>query len=446
MCGNVLRFKNVNMKSLKKFLVERPFYRHIVVLITGNATAQALVAIGSPVIARLYSPKEFGLLTVYVSILSVWALLGSLQYENAIPIPEDDDSGANLLALSFAILVLVCLTGGIALWAVRDRLLILLNAPELTAYLWLLPVSLLGVGTFNILYRWNQRRHAFGRIAETKITQTAGMICTQIGLGLFRNDPLGLLLGDIFGRMGGSGRMAYLLLREDRGILRFVTVSGIRRVAARFKKFPLLSGGSALLKELSDQLPAVMLIIVYGPQVVGWFILVQRVLGLPLALVGYSWGNVYMSEALSLLPEDTGEKKLLALYWQTLKHLLLFVLPFLTVLFFVAPQLFPFIFGPAWHQAGLYLRILCPMYLLQFLSLPVAPTVYVLQRQDLQLFREAVRIGLLLLTLGIVVKGHLAPMQALSLITISGSAAFMVNGLMSWLAIKQKGKAEPVAG
>lgn len=426
---------NIVISWLQLMLQKKTFYRHVLVLITGTSFAQSLAVIASPLLTRLYNPEEFGLLAVYISILSIFVLFGSLQYENAIPLPKDNKVAANLLVLCFIILIGICFLSCISLWIVKKQLLRLLHARGLERYIWLLPFSLLGNGTYNILNYWVIRKKAFIQIATTKISQSLGMIGTQIIVGLLKQGPLGLLLGDSIGRMGGSGRLTYLILREDRKVLSKVTTGGIRQAASRFKKFPLISSGSALLKELSIQFPAVLLAVACGPQIVGWFMLVQRVLGMPLSLIGYSVSNVYMAEASTLMRQQPGG--IFKLYWQTLKHLFVIIIPFITFLSLFAPKIFPFVFGQEWREAGIYLQILSPMYLFQFLSTPVSPTVYVLERQDLQLVREAIRFGLFSLVWVVAITARLKPLPIIILLSISGSLGFIIHGAISWLAIKK---------
>jgi O-antigen/teichoic acid export membrane protein len=56
---------------------------------------------------------------------------------------------------------------------------------------------------------------------------------------------------------------------------------------------------------------------------------------------------------------------------------------------FIAPWVFMFVFGQQWTEAGAYLRILTPMYLLQFVSIPVSATLLVFERQKLQFLRDS---------------------------------------------------------
>jgi O-antigen/teichoic acid export membrane protein len=58
---------------------------------TGTAIAQGITVIAVPFLSRLYSPENFGVLSIFVGIgstLSVWA---ALRYELAIVIPEKQE-------------------------------------------------------------------------------------------------------------------------------------------------------------------------------------------------------------------------------------------------------------------------------------------------------------------------------------------------------------------
>ena len=51
----------------------------------GNALGQALTVAVSPVLTRIYSPTDFGVLAVQVSLLSIILIFAGLRYEFATP-------------------------------------------------------------------------------------------------------------------------------------------------------------------------------------------------------------------------------------------------------------------------------------------------------------------------------------------------------------------------
>ena len=69
-------------------------------MLTGTVAAQAISALLSPVLTRLFTPTDFGHLSVYNSVLTLFVTVASLGYEMALPICVAESDCANLLALS----------------------------------------------------------------------------------------------------------------------------------------------------------------------------------------------------------------------------------------------------------------------------------------------------------------------------------------------------------
>ena len=45
-------------------MIQKPFFKHLLTLLTGTAVAQMIPVLFSPLLTRLYSPSEFGVLCV----------------------------------------------------------------------------------------------------------------------------------------------------------------------------------------------------------------------------------------------------------------------------------------------------------------------------------------------------------------------------------------------
>ena len=62
----------------------------------GTALSNLLIILTTPLLTRLYTPEEFGVYSVFLSLLFIGTILVSLRYETAIPLPEDDDDAFHL--------------------------------------------------------------------------------------------------------------------------------------------------------------------------------------------------------------------------------------------------------------------------------------------------------------------------------------------------------------
>ncbi|MBC7345458.1 MAG: lipopolysaccharide biosynthesis protein, partial [Clostridia bacterium] len=62
---------NAAFAHLKALLSKSSFARNVAVLAGGTAVGQAIVVLASPILTRLYTPGDFGVLAVYSSLLGI---------------------------------------------------------------------------------------------------------------------------------------------------------------------------------------------------------------------------------------------------------------------------------------------------------------------------------------------------------------------------------------
>lgn len=346
--------------------------------------------LASPVLTRLYTPRDFGTLAVYTSFITIIVVMMSWRYELAIPFPENPVVAANLLIVCLVITGVMSLFLGLILYVIGDNLLTTIKAALLRPYLWVLPLGLLGAGVYQSLNYWAIRKKAFDMIAKTKLSQGIGLISTQIGLGLAQVTPLGLLIGDVIGRFGGVSTLARLFWQQDRSVLKHISIDNMWKAMKRYHRFPLFSSFSGLMNSASLQVPPLLFAILYGPDVAGWFSLGQRFIGLPMALIGYAVAQVYLSEASSLTRDDP--EAFHRLFRQTVVRLLITGLPLIATIGLGGSWLFLRIFGENWVEAGRYVQVLTLMFITQFISSPISQTLAVLERQRLALIWDAGRL------------------------------------------------------
>jgi O-antigen/teichoic acid export membrane protein len=79
---------------LLRILPKGRFARSVAVVTAGSALGQGLVVASAPLLTRLYTPVDFGVLAVYGSIVSLVAVAASLRYELAIALSRHDKAVA----------------------------------------------------------------------------------------------------------------------------------------------------------------------------------------------------------------------------------------------------------------------------------------------------------------------------------------------------------------
>jgi O-antigen/teichoic acid export membrane protein len=315
----------------------------------------------------------------------------------------------------------------------RDELARLVNAPDLASYLWLLPIGLCFMGLYQALNYWAVRKKAFELIAQTKMTQSVGLVLTQVSIGLMRSGPGGLIIGFIVGHAAGSSSFATRAWRRDSAVLEQVTLAGISEVARRHWRFPVFSASAALLNVSSLQLPAILLAALYGPQVAGWFLLSQRLIGLPMFVVGTSIAQVFYGEAAQRVREAPGTLR--ELLYSTTRKTFLLALP-IGGMALLGPWFFGFVFGEAWFEAGTYTQVLALTFVLQFTTSPVT-NLNIYARNGWMLAWDAGRFMLMLGGFALAYTMEWSPLASIALYGSVMSVSYMVLYGLNLLAIRQ---------
>jgi len=172
--------------NIVRFIPKDHFLRSVTVLAGGTALGQGIVLVASPVLTRLYTSRDFGILAVFSSIIGILSIISTLRYEEAIPLPQGDADALNLCALSLGILLTIGVTTCAIIWILGDPIVSLLNVSELKPYLWVVPFALVGMGLYQILNYWAVRKAAFGVISRTKVSQGFALVVVQILIGFIR--------------------------------------------------------------------------------------------------------------------------------------------------------------------------------------------------------------------------------------------------------------------
>ena len=242
---------------IRKLLPQNRFARSVSVLAGGTVAGQLVIIAVSPILTRLYTPEEFGLLGVYASILGILGVIASLRYQLAIPIPECDNEAANIAVLSLIVVVVTTLCSAVAVWLMGNQVVGLLNTPDLEPYLWLIPIGLFLVGVYQVFQYWAMRTKEFSNVARTRLSQSLGMVITQIAGYTF--GPVALLLGRVVGQSAGVFGLAKSALRKNHDAFKACTVGKIKLAAREYRKFPIVSTWTGLASSGGSNLPPILI-------------------------------------------------------------------------------------------------------------------------------------------------------------------------------------------
>lgn len=387
------------------------FARSVLVLAGGAAGAQLINTLAAPLLTRLYDPAQVGQLGLFLAFVQVAIIALSLRYEQAIVLPASDAVAARLATLALALVPITSLMAAVILAA-----LIALGVggygtlPMVAAPL--AAIGLAGFGVIGVLRYWLIRHGDFRAVSQVQIVQSIVRAVSQVVFGLFGGGILGLLVSDVLGRVLGLGsvvRGAWQTLAPAREL----PAVGTRAVAREFWRFPALGAPSSLLNAAAASLPVPLLAGAYSLPIAGLFALVQRVLGLPLNVIGTSVGDAMLGRMSEQARSDPAAA--LPLFRRLALVLAGIGLPAAIVLAIVGPDLFAIVFGEPWRDAGTVAALMAPWLVAAMIVSPLSRVALVYQGQGQKLIYDLLSLGAVI---GSILGGRAAGLDAFETIRV----------------------------
>ena len=341
------------------------FFRAAAVLTAGSALAQLLPMLASPLLARLYTPGELGTYAIFISTLNLTGQLACFKYDLALTVASGERQASGLLRLS------LFLCGGVSLLLLSLGLFARPISSYFSAssykWVWLIAPATFAVGVHAAFVGANLKLQNTGAICLANAIRGAVLALGQPLLSFWGAE--GICLGHVLAygaaclplcqgtcsllRENGEGQKQKLftLLRDNRS-------------------FPLYTLPGSLLGNLAYSLAGYGFARLFSAGALGNYSLAVRLLSAPISLISAPVGQVYLSRS--------GEKGLLSKVTRGL-----FPLGMLGygALFLLAGPAVRLLFGPGWEPAILYLRLLLPLYLVRFITVPTSTAAIAQGRQ-----------------------------------------------------------------
>jgi O-antigen/teichoic acid export membrane protein len=363
----------------------------LVAVVGGTAAGQAIVLATTPIISRLYTQADLGVLGLFVSFVSVAGIIVTARYEVAIPGAKTDADAVELLHLGLAITVPLALACTAFLLAMKALGRFGFETLPWWAVLATAPAGA-ALGWFNVLRFWGVRTKQFKQIGRVLVIQSIGKAVIPVLVGLFATGPGGLITGEVAGRLAGVRQMFVDSkdgLRWGRGF-----TARMRAVATTYWKTPAVFLPSGLLDILGLALPVPLIANMYGVAAAGTFLMVQRLTMLPAALVAAGAGDVLHSTFVDAYAQGAGAAR--AAVNRAARRLLVFALAMFVPAALAAPWVLPRFLGAQWEGSGELFRAIAPWSMASLVVGPLSRVLAVVERKELKLVYDIVALGLLL--------------------------------------------------
>lgn len=340
------------------------FRKAVGTMVFGNATAQMIGAAGSVILARLYSPADFG---VFASILAVATIIGnvaSLRYDLSVLMAGTPASARFAATLALGIAGLSVTIAALVMMAASAFGLLEIR------FVFSIVLIASGIAIINVSRFTQSRNRRFRR---------------QALIGLAR--PIGFLLFGVFfhyspisanGLVDASSLSLFvvgvgLLLLEYRRYPWRRLMTKKRAVKLWIKKhheLPIYAAPAVFMNTAAVATQTVLLLWLFGPVLAGLFAMTTRTVDMPTTVISGAVNVVYQRE---VAERKNNQQRILPLTVKAFTAMSGLAFGILAALVgAVWLGLFDLVFSSEWENLGLMVLIASPMVLTRFVARSVS--------------------------------------------------------------------------
>lgn len=369
-----------------QYLRNSAFARNMSIIMSGTAIAQIIAFALTPIISRLFDASDFGLFGSFNAVIGVLAAGVTLQYSQAVMLPKSEEDAVSVFGASMLSVFGITLACLIFAFVFSDWLLNLLKAPTCRWLLWALPLGVLISGINQSFQAWCVRRKAFTKTAASQVIRVTSANILQIISSAFQSGGGGLIAGAVVADGIASINLSRQIFGPDRKMFReALNWKHIIQKAVEYRDFPIYSTSQNVMNALSQGLPVLLLAHFYTNASAGAYAFGLRLLNVPMGFILTALRQVLFQKAsetynngLSLLP----------LFIKLTTGLFAMALVPTAVLFVWAPEIFSWLFGGEWYEAGIFARWLTLWMLIAFCNAPANLIARILRQQRNLFFYE----------------------------------------------------------
>jgi O-antigen/teichoic acid export membrane protein len=401
------------------------FIKDTSTLVLGTGIAHIINLSLLPILSRLYNAEQFGIFSLYMVLISVISVIACLGYEPAIIIPQEPQKAMDVLLGS---IIICCFMGGLSLFIVLifgHKITILMKAPRLYGLLFWIPLNILVIGVYQVLVYWNIRNQQFKKISISRSLQAGVTNAGQIGGSIAGGGENSLVYGQILGQIISATVLAKNVIHPKTAFFgkKQLNISRIFPVMIEYKNFPLFSTWGTLMNVAASQNVPLILNVLFGTSITGFYFMAIRLIGAPMALIGSALGQVLIQRASTEL-NNTGN--ISSLVVKAISRSILFWAPLFFLMMIAAPKVFEIYLGPQWITSGRYVQALIPVFFFQIITSPVSVVLIVLQKQKIIALLQALLLFGSVVSLGFAAWLSKGPMTSIIIYSFSLSTVYLI--------------------
>lgn len=342
---------------------------HITTIFKGNFISKFVLVIGGLLLAKYYGSSEYGVFSIYLSIMSIFSVVLSLVQEHLIMLEgNEQDVNNNFSSAGIISAVLMLLT------------FLLLFLP------FDIPKNILFLGIFTgfIYLVTNNAKFLLAKKKLFKLVSLLTIVDSLISflfqvLFVFIKIENGLVIGSLIGYIAAF--LASLYYSKD-----YIVKPDFKRYIQNAKKRPELfkySYPSTLINALGNNIMPILISLYFSDALLGEYSLAVKIMSVPLLLVSSSIATVYYPKAAEINNKGKSRAELFA-YTKKMSLMNFYIILALYVLTnIVGIPILKLFFNKNWEHLGLFAFLMSFGYLTRSLINPISDILTILKRNNL---------------------------------------------------------------
>lgn len=375
------------MNKLWNRFKSNKFLMSFSMLASGSVVAQIISILVSPITSRLFTPEQLGFYTVIATAVSLFGPVICLKYDMAIVVSKTEKDTYSVITLC----LLLCIPISIVISIIYGLIFIRgsYNGFSLWGYICAIIILLAAYGVNNILLAHNNKNALYKLISSVTVTKSVVNNTLLVISGLLNIGILGLIGSQIMSSFAGLGHQSKDI-RKNLDKFKTIGPSQIKRVFLEYRKQPIYNASSALVTTTIYSSINLFIKTVYSIKQLGLYSLSYRVLGIPFSVISANIARVFFDSAVKEV-KDCGNYK--RTFRKTIIILSCTIIPMIVLMAIVSPWIFSFVFGEEWGRAGLYVRLLAPMFAVRLIAESLTTSFIVSHKQHLELIFQSILLG-----------------------------------------------------
>ncbi len=387
---------DANAATVSSSQVSDSFWRSVTVILTGTVIGQVIGIVTLPIISRLYEPQAFGQYALLASASALLSVVVTLGLSSAVMAPEEDGAAEEVVMVAFACAVILATVLFCIAVALGQALpLPTTGIPPWQFCLWAYAMTI--VSCLAALLRVYTNRRGFNKaLAVNSIVSAVCTLIFAIPIGLLHHGSLGLIVAGLAAGLLSSLQM----LRHTNPFKHRLSWAKISSTLRKYRGYVSYQYSANLMESAGAQLPTQVLAGFYGSAPLGLYSMNERLLGIPLRLVGTPLSTVYFR---NISKSFRSGNSVAPLTFSIVSKVMTASTAPMIVLILWGPGLFGWALGQEWREAGALCAYLVPLYVLTLCRASVSNCRVVIGRQRANAGLSAVRLGIVIICL---VGGH----------------------------------------